>query len=376
MKQVSDLIIETMTNETTNIIILKDYGGKFIYANKVLTDLLDTTLDNIIGKSDSDFNIKDDDIVPNVQNIQNIIDKGIVENHLVSVKNPSNNEILHYQTIMKPFIDKNSRDKYILIIANDITKIHNDRESIIEQEKILEQQNKLISLGEMIGNISHQWKQPLSVISTLASGTQIHNEMDMLKNEMLESNMENILKQTDYLSNTIDDFKNFLKYDREKKEYSITDTINSALDLVKVSLSSNYIKTEKSFNDDIKYYGFQSDLLQVLINILNNAKDVLKENIRNSDDRYIFIDVLKTNKIVKINIKDTAKGINKNIIDKVFDSYFTTKGDDGTGLGLYMSKKIIEEENMGKLIVENIVFKHNNEEYNGALFSIELPIYL
>lgn len=242
----------------------------------------------------------------------------------------------------------------------------------IEKDKLLVQQSRLATMGEMISNIAHQWRQPLSVISTASTGAKIQKEMDTLDNKSFNDLMDLINNSSQYLSETIEDFRNFFNPSKLKKKFNIKDVFEKITRLISFQFKNNNIEIISDI-DDIEIIEQENELLQVLINILKNAKDELAKK-EYSEKKLIFISAKRANNYLKIEIKDNAGGIPIEIIDKVFDPYFTTKDNlTGTGIGLYMSKEIIEKMN-GKLIVENIKFKFDEIEYKGAKFSIFVPL--
>ncbi len=265
----------------------------------------------------------------------------------------------------------------IALISNgaihDITKEYEKNEELKQKEKLINSQEKLASMGEMIGNIAHQWRQPLSVISTGATGLQLQKEYGMLTDEFFIETCENINKNAQYLSKTIDDFKNFIKGERILKNFNLEENINSFIHLVEGSIKSNNINVILNLEKNINLNGYPNELIQCFINIFNNSKDALnKENI---EDKYIFISTFHKNDKIIISIKDNGGGIPENILEKVFDPYFTTKHkSSGTGLGLNMSYRLIVDGMKGLIKAENSTYKYNNNQYNGAKFIIELPL--
>jgi len=236
-----------------------------------------------------------------------------------------------------------------------------------QQETLFAQQAKMATMGEMIGNIAHQWRQPLGVISTYASTIIWKNELDLITKSDLINDMNQILNTTTYLSETIDTFRNYLKEKKERKEVVLQDRIRLALKIVNTTLKDNHITLVDNvdYTNQILIATVIGELDQVIINIINNAKDVIVE--KNIDDGKIFVELAKGDNFVLITIEDNGGGIANEILPNIFDEYFTTKeSDKGTGLGLYMSYKIITESLGGKLTVENT--------QNGAKFSIELPL--
>ncbi len=231
----------------------------------------------------------------------------------------------------------------------------------------------MAEMGEMIGNIAHQWRQPLSVISTSASGIKLKNEYDTLDDEYLNSSVDSIVNSTQYLSQTIDDFRNFIKKDKEKKVFKISDNIHTDLEILRGMIKHNEIIVTLDIEENLEIESYPNELTQIIINIMNNAKDALKEN--EIENKYIFISAKKEDdNYIQISIKDNAKGIKPKIIDKIFDPYFTTKHQSqGTGLGLYMTHRIVKESLKGEIDIKNITYTYEGENYTGAQFIIKLP---
>ena len=271
--------------------------------------------------------------------------------------------------------------KTVKIKENELYKINSSLEEIIQQEledkrkkdAQLVSQARFASLGEMIGNIAHQWRQPLSAISSISSGNIVQNQLGLLDSEGNNKSYEKILSHVTFLSKTIDDFRNYLiKSDDEKKEFDIQYTIEDILNIVEVAYKDNNIILVKDFVDlELKCFGSSSELSQVILNILNNAKDVLIQN--NKDNKVVKITTLKLQNKNIIKIHDNAGGVPKKFMEKIFDPYFTTKHQSqGTGIGLYMSKDIIHNKFNGILEVENIEWDYNNKTVFGACFIIEI----
>jgi len=225
----------------------------------------------------------------------------------------------------------------------------------------------------MIGNIAHQWRQPLSVISTASSGMQLQKEYDLLSDKLFDDSCNMINKNAKYLSQTIDDFKNYIQEDKNKTIFSLTDGINNFLNLVDATIENHNIDINLDLQDDIEIHGYENELSQCLINIFNNAKDALKENKNQNKLIFISTSTDKTNAIIKI--KDNGGGISKDIINKVFEPYFTTKHQSqGTGLGLHMTYNIVVDGMGGNIEVFNKIYEFNGKEYSGAEFKINLPL--
>ena len=229
----------------------------------------------------------------------------------------------------------------------------------------------MAAMGEMIGNIAHQWRQPLSVISTASTGMKMQKEFDALSDEDFIKNCDAINDNAQYLSKTIDDFKNFIKGDRERHLFQLEDEINSFLNLIHGSIKSHNINTVINMQKDVELDGYPNELTQCLINIFNNAKDILQE--KEIKNKLVFITTYIENNNAIITIKDNAGGIPQKVLPQVFDPYFTTKHkSQGTGLGLHMTYNLIVDGMNGTIEASNINYTYNDKKYNGAEFRITL----
>ncbi|MEA3383841.1 MAG: PAS domain-containing sensor histidine kinase [Campylobacterota bacterium] len=246
-----------------------------------------------------------------------------------------------------------------------------DLTDIKEKDEALFEQSKMASMGEMLENIAHQWRQPLSVITTASSGIKLQKDYDMLTDEMLLNSCDQITNSAQHLSDTIDDFRDFYKDNKKKEVFNIKDSINKAIELLASKFKNRNIEVIVN-TDDLDINGHKNELIQVFMNILNNSKDVLDE--KEQKKKLILISTKKTEHNIVISINDNGGGIPQNIIPKIFDHKFTTKGStDGTGIGLYMSKLIIEKA-QGRIVASNTKFEYEGDKYTGAYFAITLPL--
>ena len=230
-----------------------------------------------------------------------------------------------------------------------------------QQQQFLTHQSKLASMGEMIGNIAHQWRQPLTHLSYIMMNLKTAYDKDRLTNKYFEEKSKEAKEQLEFMSNTIDDFRDFFKMSKQKEKFYVNEAIDEVINLQKASFKAHSIDVDFTYENSVEIYTYKGEFLQVLFNLLNNAKDeFVKKEI---EDCRIFINLKQEDKKVVITVLDNAGGIPKNIIDKIFEPYFTTK-DKGLGLGLYMSKMIIDRSINGKLDVKN--------EKEGALFTITI----
>jgi len=257
----------------------------------------------------------------------------------------------------------------------ELKKLNNNLNTIVEKkvkelrdkdQKLLEQ-SKMASMGEMIGNIAHQWRQPLSIISTLATGIQLQKDMNTLNNEKLDKMLNQINDQSQFLSQTIDTFQNFIKEDKKFSTVILQDRIDKTLNIISTSIKNHHIQliNHIDYTHPIYIKLVIGELSQVIMNIINNGKDILKQ--REIQNPWISIDLHCDEQKAVISIEDNGGGIEDKIKHKIFEPYFTTKHkSQGTGLGLHMSYKIVTESLKGKLWVKNT--------QNGAKFFIELPL--
>jgi signal transduction histidine kinase len=239
-----------------------------------------------------------------------------------------------------------------------------------QKDQLLIQQSKLASMGEMMGNIAHQWRQPLNIIS-LKKDILVDKYYDkQLSDDLVEEFEDDVDNTVQYMSKTIDDFRNFFSPSRQKELFSLKKAIDDSLNIIKASLINNYIKIIVEIEKDCFVNGYKNEFQQVLLNIINNSKDAIlsareKKTIKEGIVRIIVLD--KEDEVF-IDICDNAGGIPDDIIEKIFEPYFTTKfKSKGTGIGLYMSKMIIENSMHG------YIFATNRNE--GACFSIKLHKY-
>ena len=224
-------------------------------------------------------------------------------------------------------------------------------------------------MGEMLGNIAHQWRQPLSVITTVATGMKLQKEFNSLDDETFEKSIENITNSALYLSDTIEDFRNFFSTDKDETTFNINNIFEKVFKLTDAQFKNHEIIFILNIQD-FDLYGFENEFIQALINILNNAKDALENK---SNPKLIFISTYKKENIATIKITDNAGGIDEKIIDKVCEPYFTTKHQSkGTGIGLYMTEEIIVKHMKGELLIKNVDVIYENQTFKGTEIIIEL----
>jgi len=258
----------------------------------------------------------------------------------------------------------------IVCIMDDIT----DR---IQQKQFLIQQNKLAEMGDMIAAIAHQWNEPLVELSAQVQDIETSYLLDELKDSDVKEFVNDSMVQIKYMSKTLNDFRNFLKPSTKKQEFAVKKCIDEIIEIIgkqifysNIILEINYNQKDEEiliygYENEFKIYGYENEFKQVLLNIINNAKNKLIDKNENTNDKgKIQIDIDKTQKNTKIKITDDGGRIDETIIHSIFEPYFTTKVE-GTGLGLYMAKVIIEDKMNGNISV-------NNDNQN-VIFTIKLP---
>ena len=304
--------------------------------------------------------------------IQDVLPTNVADLYALNVKKLSKNNtiiIFNYELEIKgelkyfeARIAKLSIHDSIMAIIRDVTDLRN-------KEQILLYQSKLAASGEMIDNIAHQWRQPLSAISTAATGARILKEIDDLSEKELFSILDTINNSAQFLSQTIEDFRSFFKPNKQKNKFFIENSINKLLTLLGPKIKNKNIQVIKNIKN-IEIYNFENEFIQVLMNIVSNAIDALEEYKENK--KYIFIDVISENGYLVVSIKDNALGVPTEVADKIFELRFTTK-TKGTGIGLYMCSTIINSFK-GSLEFRNSEYEFDNNIHSGAEFIIKIPI--
>ena len=242
-----------------------------------------------------------------------------------------------------------------------------------KKDKIMFQQGKLAAMGEMLQNIAHQWRQPLSSLSMIIEGFQIKNQLGKLESEYIQRKTDEALKIAENMSKTIDDFKNFFLPDKIKKRVNIKECIDHSKKLLLPVLRKYNIDLIVKIRQNVNIFGYPNELSHVCLNIINNAIEQLKNK---EGLRRVIIFVKNDEKNVIISVIDNGGGVDEKIIDKIFEPYFTTRlKEHGSGIGLYMAKQIIEKHMQGIIRVKNIKHKMFSKKlYNCAMFEIILPL--
>jgi C4-dicarboxylate-specific signal transduction histidine kinase len=259
---------------------------------------------------------------------------------------------------------------YKITTISDISELVQAREVQKEQERMLVQQSKLAAVGEMIGNIAHQWRQPLNVINCTTLDIKLKKDMHQMNDDFMERSLQNIEKLTEQMSETINDFMNFYKPDKKKSLFNLYDSIMNVYKIIATQLLQEQISFSLNIDKDIQIYGTKNELQQIILNIFSNSKDAFANQKINNKQLSIYY--TKKDNRSHLCIEDNAGGIEPELLEKIFLPYFTTKEEmNGTGIGLYMSAMIASNSFSGTLSAQNIT---NNNKRIGVRFILDFPI--
>jgi len=342
-----------------NPIYYKNIEGKFLGCNLAFAQLVNSSRDEVIGKTAFDF-------FPNeIASKNTAIDKELLETFSTSTSEftfyTKSNEMKHI--ILNKAVYKNIDGTVggIVCIMDDITER-------VQQKQFLIQQSKLAEMGDMVAAIAHQWNEPLVELSALVQDIQTSYLLNELKDMEVKDFVNDSMVQIKYMSRTLSDFRNFLKPSTTKKLFSITKALNEINEIIgkqvfysNINMSFNYIND----NEELLIYGYENEFKQVLLNLINNAKNkIIEKNLDSNKKGSININIQRCTNFNTIEIIDDAGAIDEKIINSIFEPYFTTK-EDGTGIGLYMAKVIIEDKMRGTISVKN--------DSDNVIFTIKLP---
>jgi signal transduction histidine kinase len=258
----------------------------------------------------------------------------------------------------KDYLENN----YTVVSLNDITDLILEMEKSREKDFMLMRQSKFATLGEMLANIAHQWRQPLNSLGIIIQNLQRKFDKGQMTPELMSKSTKKELELLENMANTVSDFTNFFKPNKAKQVFYLSDSIKKALSILDSSLEKNNIEVILENKNDCKCYAYENELIQALINIFQNSRDAIIE--KECKEKKITIEISCKGAMATCSIEDSAGGIDHSIISSIFKPYFTTKSD-GTGIGLYMTKMILEDSLQGTISVKN--------NKKGACFTIMFP---
>lgn len=356
-------LLHSVTESIQDLIFYKDLNFEYIGCNQSFANFFGKSEAEFLGKNDFElypmeyalgFRQRDTLIFDRIESITNE----------EWVKNFKGDDVL-LLTAKHPLFNSAGELMGLVGIARDITKEYWLEQEIREQQAILTQQSRLAALGEMIGNIAHQWRQPINSLGLIVQDLKEAYRFGELNLSYVETISSKAMEQIHYMSNTIDDFRNFFNPDKDKKIFSLNKSIENTKNILKQGIRNNSIECEISIPKDIFIYGYKNEFSQVIFNLLSNARDAVMSSKPKTPK--IKIQVKNKKNSAEISVSDNGGGIPPDILPSIFDPYFTTKSEGkGTGIGLYMAKKIIENHMDGSLLV------HNTKD--GVCFTIVLPI--
>ncbi|WP_420263753.1 PAS domain S-box protein [Candidatus Magnetominusculus dajiuhuensis] len=379
-------LLDALDNVGTCVFI-KDMDLRYVYANRLALEVTNSTMEELLGCTDSKFFTAEaaEELSRNDRRVIENNEIVEIEEYLI-LKNSGEKTI--YLAIKRPLYDAEGKIYGLCGVSTDITerKIMEERlkrlndhlmELVAEetqkrqqQEQMLIQQSKMAAMGEMIGLIAHQWRQPLNAIGMVVQDIKEAYNYGELNEKYIQETVDTTMNQVYFMSKTIEDFKDFFKPSKKKVRFDIKTTIQELLSMFEQMFKKSDVDISMITSQDtiLVTEGYPNEFKQVILNIINNAKDAItsKRDAGDTIQGRIDINIINNtegNKII-ISIKDNGGGIPEHIMDKIFDPYYTTKGEKGTGIGLYMSKTIIETNMGGSLEVSNVD--------GGAEFVIEL----
>ncbi len=352
-----------------NIVVVTDKDRIIKYVNEAFTRTTGYTAQEAIGQKPSMLKsgLQSKEFY---KNLNNTIDSGKKwSGEFINID--KNGELSYEKASITPVLDEKGNIREFIAIKLDITNETLNGQQLKEKERLLVQQSKMASMGEMLGNIAHQWRQPLSSISTIATGILVQKEIGVSNEADEIHGLKEINNSVQYLSETINDFREFFKQNKEKQCFNLGNTYKRTLNILKAKFQSKDIEVIENI-EDVQIYALENEIIQVMMNILNNARDVLET--KEEQKRYIFVNIFQKENNAIIEIKDNGGGVPDEIIHRIFEPYFTTKHQSqGTGIGLYMSYEMITKHLKGAISVENVNYEYNDIAYTGACFTLTMP---
>lgn len=354
--------------ETANLgIALLDKEGRFVALNPAYSKIYGYTEAELIGKH---FNLLVPEMLHEITQAHHetfLRHEAIAYNGEMESLCKGGKRIYVYAT--EGLLEQIIGGPYKIMTVFDITLMVEARRVQKEQEVMLVQQSKLAAMGEMIGHIAHQWRQPLNVMNMTTLDLKFKQELGSLSDEKLKKALEVIESLSDQMSNTINDFMNFYKPNKDKKDFSLYETVLYATQIVNVQLQNFGISLSLNIDPSLKVHGLANELQQVILNLLGNAKDAFIN--KPIEPKQICLVAWKSEEGLFLGVEDNAGGIDEGLLERIFEPYFTTKGKmQGSGIGLYICSMIMRESFGGRIKVENI---SHEDATIGARFILEFP---
>lgn len=363
-------------------VTIKDENGKIQFANEYMKDLLG--VDTLIGLSGKDL-FPPDTALKIANEDQEALNRGlglykdtvsdndgyelIFDTYKFPITFMDGTKLLG--TISQDVTEKRRHEEQLEAQQIQLEEINSSLESRIaetvaelrQKDNIIIQQSRLSSMSEMISNIAHQWRQPLNNIGLIVQSLQLAFKSNELTVQELDEDIADTMRVLQQISETIDDFRNFFSCEDEATPFVLNELVSRALSFISPSFKSKGIRIELVEQPDVTVEGYPNAFVQAILNILLNARDALMEH--KVENPLVSINIFKDNGHCVVTIHDNGGGIDEDVLPKIFDPYFTTKGQKtGTGIGLYMAKMIVEKNMNGHLTARNL--------NHGAEFKIEI----
>jgi len=331
-----------LLNNIKSAIFWKSKDGVLLGCNDSLCHLLNLSKEKIIGSHISEIMPEICQKVNEHKNFANEIETKLI----FTTKEPIDVLIRR-----KEYFNQKNEGAGVVTVVSDITDIRRLENQRKKNEQFMIQRSKLSEIGEMLTNVAHQWKTPLVEISAIAQELQYKRKKIQISQKDTDEFVDDIMTQVSYMTNTIDDFRNFIKPSSKKSQFSINKAIEELLHVIEHNIKYNYITIDTVYENSKEYFlfGYPNEFKQSILNIINNAKDSIIKKRENEDfDGKISLHVKETKDLLSINIKDNGIGIKKEYLNSIFEPFVTTK-KSGDGFGLYMVKLIIEDKMGGHI---------------------------
>ena len=347
------VLVDTLPNP----IYYKNKDGKFLGCNRAFSELLNISKSEVIGKTAKDF-FPPDIASKNLKIDQELL-KTLGTNTSEMTLHTLDNHMKQIIINKAVYLNNDGSIGGIVCVMDDITER-------IQQKQFLIQQSKLAEMGDMIAAIAHQWNEPLVELSAQVQDIQTSFLLNELKKDQVKEFVDDSMVQLKYMSKTLSDFRNFLKPSTKKTLFSIRKAFEEIFEILGKQIFYSNINLKFNYNynkGELLIFGYENEFKQVLLNLINNAKNKIID--RNTTQKYnLVIDINSCDNYTTIEISDDGGNIDKDVIDKIFEPYFTTK-KDGTGFGLYMAKVILEDK------MDGIITAQNRDKY--VVFTIKMP---
>lgn len=391
-------MFRSLIDAIPDIIFFKDIDSNYLGCNKACERFLGVKESEIVGRDD--YFIFDEakaDILRGID--KSIINSGDIGHNTNQIKSPSGEEVL-FDTLKAPFYDRDGNVKGVVGISRDITvlqktvselselnqkleqRVAEEVEKNLEKNRLLLQQSKLAAMGEMMGAVAHQWRQPLNALGIIIQDIRMAYKDGDLNDKYVDDVVHKAMDQIMRMSGTIDDFRRMFKVDKQKEKFVLKETIRAAESILDAQFAANSIEINTKCKKlkcngckscTLEIVSYPNELKQVFLSLLSNAKDAILENRKKIGLEYvgeidIDMDIVERDgeQFCQVIISDNGGGIEAELLDRVFEPYFTTKEQGkGSGVGLYMARSIIGGSLRGDITVKN--------GEAGARFTIVLP---